>query len=309
MTIRWTLKCHDFPLYLPSLSLPVFPPVQFWKHGLILCALLLTTCSAPGYIDTVLFIVTEDKPHEQVTFEPVVQVQGGKLIAPQADEAFIKAYLQDRIYPLYRHGQLVGRVEATGVVPMGCSALQSGARLQVSVPLTDAAYSAQGLRYLLATSALLVDAPLNGPVLTNQERDLLVRTALERLKSLGLSQASLKRVQLTDAARINIAERPTLIGTMSALADSVSNPGATVFVILQQEGAAWKLVYSAPKRFTDIYGQDFAGQSFRDAVDLDRDGTPELILEQIGNEVYQYEILKRQDGEWRTIYTGGGGGC
>ncbi|AGY60665.1 hypothetical protein [Gloeobacter kilaueensis] len=311
MLIQTPLKSHDPSWLLSAIRLPaVSGSAQFWKRALIFCTLLLTTCSSPGFVDTVLFIVTEDAAHGEVTIEPVVRVEGGRLNEPPRDSKWLQPYLGTHPLPLYSHGQLVGRVQILASSPYGgCAAGPYNARLQLSVPRAEAAYSAQGAIYRLASSTLLFDAPAPSLALSVEQRNLLERTARTQLQKLGLDTAGLRTLQLTDAARLTIAGRTVLVGTVSALADSVSRPGATALVVLEQQGSDWQLTYDYHQRFKDIYGQDFVGELFRDAIDLDRDGVPELIFERMGNEVYQYQILKRQDAGWRVIYTGGGGGC
>ncbi|BAC90315.1 gll2374 [Gloeobacter violaceus PCC 7421] len=309
MPIWMSLKSQHYSWNFPAIALPSFPPARAWRQLLALCSLLLVTCSAPGYVDTVLFLVTQDREHGGVTIEPVVKIEKGHFYEPTGDTKFMERHTAERVLPLYRQGQLVGRVQATGAAEYSCYPAQYSARLQLSVPAGPETFSAQGLTYWLASTALLLDSPQPAAALTAQERALLERTARERLGQLGLTPSYLQAAQLTDAARISVAGKPALVGTVSALADSVGRAGATAFVLLESVDEGWQVVYAEQKRFSDIYGQDFIGQVFRDTIDLDRDGTPELIVEQTANEVYRYQILKRREGTWEVIYTGGGGGC
>jgi hypothetical protein len=45
-----------------------------------------------------------------------------------------------------------------------------------------------------------------------------------------------------------------------------------------------------------------------DQLDLDHDGTDEVVIEVTGYENEQFEIYTRQDGAWRQAWVGGQGG-
>lgn len=306
--LTWTaLKRYEISQALPNL-----PPLGLHRallRTLVFCSLLLTTCAAQGYIDTVLFMVTFDQEHGQVSFEPVVEIAKGQLNPPQENPAFAKTYLNNRLYPLYQQGQLVGRVQSLGLASFGCSDTQNRAELQTNTPLTATSTHPQKTVYFLASSALLSDGPVAPEPLSFTDRDQLQRLGREQLKALGLSEPELQKALLTDAARVNLGGTVGLVGTVTLLADSVNTPGATVFMILEKESQGWKPSLLVRKRFKSVYGEDFEGMLYRDALDLDRDGTPELILEVLRDENYQFQVLKRNGKNWQAIYTGGGGGC
>jgi hypothetical protein len=308
--LAWTSSKHCEPgQSIATLSLPSLDFHRLWRGALVLCCVFLTTCSAPGYVDTVLFVVTYNREHGEVTAEPAVEIIRGRLGEPQASGEFVKTYLTNRIYPLYQQGHLIGRLQVEGLMPAGCSALQTAAQVQITGPLLTTAFNHEGSTFLLASASLLPAPAAPLAQLGADDRDLLRRAGLAQLRELGVSETTLRAAVLTDAARFTLDGRPVLAGTVSVLADAVATPGASAFVMLERAESGWHTAYLSRNRFRDIYGNDFDGQVFREAVDLDRDGVPELLLERIGNETYQYQILKHEGGAWRVLYTGGGGGC
>ena len=54
---------------------------------------------------------------------------------------------------------------------------------------------------------------------------------------------------------------------------------------------------------------DAADRRFVDQLDLDGDGVSEVIAEGHYYESNDYFIYKKQRGQWRSVYQGGGGGC
>lgn len=291
----------------PTLPSAGLRPRRSWRPVLLFCGLLIA-CATPKFADGVICIVTLNREHGELVLEPVVQIQQGKLVAPPTDPA-VRGYLK-RTYWLYQQGRAIGQVDARGVLPYSCSSgLLEAAQVRTTrVPITTG-FSSEGSVYLLASSEPLPASPSAPVPLKFEERELVRGVALDLLSRLGLSAAYLGAATLTDAAHLNLGGRPGLAGTLTVLADSESNPGATAFVLMEQTSGQWQVVYSTSGRFKDIYGRDFTGRVFREAADLDRDGVPELILEAAGYEVYQYEILKREGGQWQVVYSGGGGGC
>jgi hypothetical protein len=56
-------------------------------------------------------------------------------------------------------------------------------------------------------------------------------------------------------------------------------------------------------------GMDDEGHRFVDQLDLDGDGTDEIIVEVTGYESEEFRIYKRQNGFWHQVHVGGQGGC
>lgn len=293
----------------PAPTPPAILPRRPWRPALFFCGLLLSACAASGFADGVIFLVTLNRERGEMVLEPIVQIQQGKLVAPPTDPDFVREYLR-RTYRLYQQGQAIGQVDAQGVLPFSCSSgLLGAARVRTTRAPITTGFSSEGSVYLLASSEPLPASPSAPVPLKFEERELARSVTLDLLSQLGLSAAYLEAATLTDAARLNLGEKPGLAGTLTVLADSESNPGATAFVLMERTGKQWQVVYSTRGRFKDIYGRDFTGRVFREAADFDHDGVPELILEVTGYEVYKYEVLKREGEQWQVIYSGGGGGC
>lgn len=51
------------------------------------------------------------------------------------------------------------------------------------------------------------------------------------------------------------------------------------------------------------------GDRFVDQLDLDGDGTDEIVVEVTGYESEEFRIYKRQNGSWQQVHVGGQGGC
>ena len=56
-------------------------------------------------------------------------------------------------------------------------------------------------------------------------------------------------------------------------------------------------------------GKDSEDVRFADQLDLDGDGTDEIVLEVRGYESEEFQIYKRHKGTWQQVHVGGQGGC
>jgi hypothetical protein len=79
-----------------------------------------------------------------------------------------------------------------------------------------------------------------------------------------------------------------------------------VFVILRANGEAMEVQLDWTN---DAVGDGVMSWWLVDVMDLTRDGTPELLIQNSGYEGWHYEILDEVGGEWEVIHRGGGGGC
>jgi hypothetical protein len=60
---------------------------------------------------------------------------------------------------------------------------------------------------------------------------------------------------------------------------------------------------------TSIGDQGTNALKLVDTIDLDEDGTDELVVTKDFFEGSEYEILKRAGNKWKRVYRGGGSGC
>jgi hypothetical protein len=69
-------------------------------------------------------------------------------------------------------------------------------------------------------------------------------------------------------------------------------------------------VLSDRRDSTDLEdGTDSEDMRFVDQLDLDGDGTDEIIVEVTGYENEEFGIYKRRNGLWSQVHLGGQGGC
>jgi hypothetical protein len=75
------------------------------------------------------------------------------------------------------------------------------------------------------------------------------------------------------------------------------------------EPAAGDSFKTAWEWFHQGTGDAYEDRQFVDQLDFDGDGVGEVIAAGGYYESNDYVIYKRQQGRWRPVYKGGGGGC
>lgn len=111
---------------------------------------------------------------------------------------------------------------------------------------------------------------------------------------------TMKTVNLT-AIDIERDGKFELIGTFQI--DSANETKHNLFVIFEPTAAG------KYKAAWNLYKSGYEESKLVDVVDLDGDGTAEVIAEAFEIENNVYVIYKRQAGTWRPVYQGGGGGA
>ena len=98
-----------------------------------------------------------------------------------------------------------------------------------------------------------------------------------------------------------------LVGSFRVEKKDETAPDAfTLFLIIEPQGDTFKTAW---EWFHHGYEGEFADRRYVDQVDLDGDGVSEVVAEGTYYESNDYVIYKRQQGRWRPVYRGGGGGC
>ncbi len=83
-----------------------------------------------------------------------------------------------------------------------------------------------------------------------------------------------------------------------------------VFLVAKLEDAGASTEFARYHLTKDVEdGMDSEDYRFVDQLDLDGDGTDEIVVEVTGYESEQFRILKRANGAWVRVHVGGQGGC
>ena len=259
-----------------------------------------TTQRADG--GTVIFRLLKET--EKFYIEPIVIINGGKYTEPPAGGAtavmkkFTDSYFKvGRQYRVIFGGGDAGSLTVQKYEPDMCGNLLADVAAQTSAPLG-------GEVKALAVSSDKIgrgESSRRAPTEAERASALEVARGVYGQRRVGATLVTqMKTVNLT-ATDIERDGRFELIGTFQI--DGANDLKHNLFVIFEPTAAG---KYKAAWNW---YENGYEDRRLVDVVDLDGDGTAEVIAEGFEIENNLYVIYKRQAGTWRPVYKGGGGGA
>lgn len=256
-----------------------------------------------------LTLFAVEKYESNVTMEPVVLYRRGAFVKPPTDDeargrAFTREYFRaGRQYRLLSGGGEAGTVTVRKNVEPGCVGLVAEVGVETQVRLGG---RVQGL----ATDSAAVgrgDSSRRAP--TEAERARALELARAAYAKNGVPAALAARMEVVNLTATDLERdgRFELVGSFKVEKADASAPEAfTLFLIMEPQGGSLKTAW---EWFHRGYEGEYADRHFVDQVDLDGDGVGEVVAEGTYYESNDYVVYKRQQGRWRPVYQGGGGGC
>ena len=265
-----------------------------------------TTAATTRFVprDSIVFAFRVSE-YEQVYFEPIYLLDGDSAASatleqgtPEGDAFEARWYTPGSRYHASSGGVPAGEVELDGAALAGCTGMPGDASFVEKVP----AAPMRGLAFARPhPAARFVVEP-------TAEEDRATRdAALERLRGTGVPEEKLAEavwdpvvaVVTPDGAR-------TLMTAVELSAFDDAEVPAMAFVMLESTPAGMRVVDA---RARDGRLLDEPRPEFVDAADLDGDGTPEIVLNNVYYESWDYTILRRSRGRWEPVFRGGASGC
>ena len=205
--------------------------------------------------------------------------------------------------PLFMKGQQQGNVRIEKVMQFQCDS--SAALVSAEPP-----FHLPKKSMALATRAESVRPHANRQRQADaKDRQYAQELAIESFRRHGVPEQLAKDIKINQliVTGIDNSDSEFLVGSLY-----VEDKRALyqVFLIgkIGASGATAELTrYHKSTDLTD--GTDSEDVSFADQLDLDGDGTDEIVVEVWGYESEEFGIYKRQNGFWRQVYVGGEGGC
>lgn len=289
-----------------------------------LCLLTLLTPStesdaqtkAPGAAtneETVVFAVKKYEATQ--TMEPVVIVRRGVFVKPPVDESdvtggdieaqskrFINEYFRaGRQYRLLFGGGDSGTVTVQKYLEPGCVSMVAEVKAETQARLGG---EVQALAVSSDTTGRGRQSSRRAPTEAERASALeLVRAAFARNAVPAALVKKMETLNLT-ASDLDRDGRAELVGSFRAVGSDYTN--YALFMIFEPAGDKFKPALTWYHKGAEA---DAADRRLVDLLDLDGDGVAEVFAEGHYYESNDYFIYKKQRGQWRSVYQGGGGGC
>ena len=256
---------------------------------------------------TVIFSVIK-YANEPAYIEPIVIIRGRKYTAPPVDgpEALTKKFTGTFFHPGRRYRVLFGGGDAGTLsvvkeVEPGCVGLTAEVQLQ-----TSARIGGQVEALAVSSDEIGKGESFRRPP-TEDERAAVLAVARRLYSQRRISAALIKKMSTINLTAIDLEHdgKVELVGSFQIRgANYVSYD---LFVIFEPaEAGNYKPALSWYNKGGE---ENYESRSLVDVIDLDGDHIVEVIAGSSYYESNDYVIYKRQAGNWRPIYSGGGGGC
>jgi len=256
---------------------------------------------------TVVFAV--EKYESNVTIEPAFIYRGGAFVKPPIDDAGAEPFAREYFRPARKYRLLSGGGDAGTVTVRkynepGCVGLTAEATAETPTRLG-------GRVQALATDSETVGrVPSSRRAPTEGERARAVELARAAYAKNGAPAALVGGMQVVNLTATDLDRDGKFELVGSFLVEQKSGEDAvdayTLFLIIEPQGDTYRTAW---EWFHHGYEGEYADRHFVDQLDLDGDGVGEVVAEGTYYESNDYVVYKRQQGRWRPVYQGGGGGC
>ena len=257
--------------------------------------------------DKPVYVVTQN--HYAEGFSPEGDTpRFGDLIAIEifnprlAQEGENSTYKLGEGIALFVGGQRTGDVKIKKVMPLQCDSSAALVSADPSVHLEKDAMA-------IATNAGNIRSHANTRHKADAEEQRYARQlAIRAFRKHGLLSEFAKEIKIDEliVTKVDQSESKFVIGSLYFEAKGARHE---VFLIGKLDGAG-ATIELARHTTTDLDdGKNSEDVRFVDQLDLDGDGTDEIVVEVTGYENEEFGIYKRHNGSWTQVHVGGQGGC
>lgn len=269
----------------------------------------------PPAAGTVIFSVKKYETSFQI--EPVVVLRGRTYAAPPVDDgdvtgagvvASAKRFIAEHFragkqFRLLFGGGEDGSVRVVKYIEPGCVGMYAEVSAETSARLGGE------VQALATNSRTIGDGPASRRAPTEAERAAALDLARAAFARNGATPALVKKMEVFNltAADLDADGRFELVGSFRIENNTDQTADArTLFMIYEPTATGLRPALTWHHRGGEA---EYADRRFVDHADLDGDGVSEVIAEGHYYESNDYFIYKKQQGRWRPVYQGGGGGC
>jgi len=205
-------------------------------------------------------------------------------------------------YPFFLHGARSGNLVVKEPVGVSCISTTASVELPRLLPRDE-----QGLA--LTSPSGLGSHPDRDAAATAADRAAFLNAASSYLVSKGLQKAATASMRVIDIRSLYLGGQWTraLVGSIILRRKDALH---TLFLVLTEKDGQLITSLGSYYKATDVEdGTDSVDEIFLSHFDFYNDGIDEIVTTSYYYESWDYTIYKYQDGAWKTVYHGGGGGC
>jgi hypothetical protein len=264
----------------------------------------------------ILFAVSQSRSRSYI--DPIVIIKDGKYTRPPAGDAGM-AQLTRFANTYYREGQryrlLFGGGEAGSVTIKQWNLRKECSRTEADAEIDGDTKIGGKVMGLATNSQDIGNRSRSRRFPTEHERSAAESLIKKIFKQKGVTDAEIKegfaKVNLT-AADLNGDKRAELIGTYLVKRTSGGKTAHILFTIIEPDGSGYKVGTSQYGQITakdvgseamlDELGESALAEILVDQIDLNRDGTAEVIIADLTKEGVVYKIFRKDKKGWQRAY-------
>ncbi len=267
---------------------------------------------------TVVFVVSSSRAAQSATIVPILMIeQGGykQPVAGDSDAAEISRFASDYYGKGQKYRLLSGGGSAGSLTVKASTKDSECLKTGAEVSLQTQARLNANVMALATNSDSLGRAQGSRRAPTAAERASVLALAKDIYKQKGVPAALLPSMVTVNLTATNLKgdSKAELIGSFVVKKTKGGQERYVLFLLAEADGNSYKAALSNYDRFTskdimsganiDVVGQDGVyTERFIDQLDLDGDGTSEVITMKLGLEGDGYMIYRKQKGQWQTLY-------
>jgi hypothetical protein len=276
--------------------------------GLLITSTIAARSQKPSAAnDTVIFAVEKYETGD-ILIEPVVIIKGRSFINPpsghegdKASDKFTADYFKSGMkYRMLSGGGEAGQVTVKERIEPGCTDLRASITTNT---IADLGGEVQALAINSDSFGSKTSARRDQ---SDEEKSAIVKMAQRLFRQKGVAATLIKDMKASHLAALDI-NRDGLFELTGSFKIEKGESGYSLFIIAEPEGLGYRNAFNWYYKATSEAGHE--NEQLVDALDIDKDGTMEIIIQHLYYESYDFVIYKKQKGVWRNIYRGGGGGC
>jgi hypothetical protein len=258
--------------------------------------------------DQSVYVVTQN--HYAEGFGPEGDTAGfSDLLAIEIYNPKARPEDQDATYEVGEHlalflgGQRQGEIKIEKVLPLQCDS--SAAVVSAGSPV----HFTEGTRAIATNAKSIVPHARTRRQTAEEEKKYVKELAMKEFQKHGVpgEAAKLITIEQSIVTKIDQSESQLLIAYAYVKFKGVCHE---VFLLGRLDGSSAVTELARYHKTTDVQeGTDGQGYRFVDQLDMDGDGTDEIVVEVTGYESEEFRILKRVNGSWVRVHVGGQGGC
>ncbi|MCA1634642.1 MAG: hypothetical protein LC802_13355 [Acidobacteria bacterium] len=249
-----------------------------------------------------------------VQMEPVVIIKRGVFVKPPVDEGdvaggdieaqskrFINEYFRaGRKYRLLFGGGEAGSVTVQKYLEPGCTGMNAEVTAETQARLGGE------VQALAVSSETMGRGTSSRRAPTEAERSAALELARGAFARNGVPAALVRKMETLNLTASDLERdgKTDLIGSFRVVGPDYTN--YALFMFFEPAGDKFKPALTWYHKGAEATAAD---RRLVDQIDLDGDGVAEVITEGHYYESNDYIIYKKQQGRWRSVYQGGGGGC